>query len=1078
MNLEETPATRTWSGLLLFLLLLEQASGNLVVNPTFINGLFDPEGWAMNRTAANQVAWVCDRVNAERCAVRLVGTGADWAGATSRAVAVQPGETLTVAAWVRTSGASAAADCLYVRFYGGGAFRGQFGPGVPAQVDEWTLCSGVVTVPAGAETADLSLQVRSKGTVLLGAAGLFRGDLRATVPLPKPEPMTPVAVATPHGLPADANRNGLSDALEAYLDVPSGVVSARRTRRNTTCLQTPTGYQSDNDLKVDTILVVNESQEALRGWQLMGYRTPFMAGFRAGEDYVDRHPGSAQTDASGHPLDCGPGSYYMVPTAERRAVMRELFRQAGANGAEAAAPEEPEYIGSGGYSPAFKAEFRTHYGRAWVDPASTPQARIDCQRLMGQLEVALLRACYEGARAGNSNSAAWLLCHSPVNYAAWGIMFPHFEAVSSLGVSDMIAQVWTGTAQSAVNHMGIRKSRTFENALLEYSSSLNLVRGLGIRTWLLMDPLEDAPGRPMAEYIYHYKRTLGAALMFPQTDLYEVMPWPTRIFGSVPPAFATTICTVVNALSDMQRQDAAKMDHGTEGIATFISDSAMWQRQTPNASDFDSFYGLALPLLMKGIPVEIAHLDRCGEPDYLKPYKVLLLSFDAMKPVRKQDVDGLAAWTKAGGRLLVFGGDDAYNQVDLWWKHEGCASPHEYLLRALGLTGENAVQAAVIDRTTGPVAYSVAARTPYAGHNLENRGIVTIDLARATAGTGAAYVKFEDTLPADGWGPWIGSLRLIGTREGKRIDETVKPGSPAEAAFIAEDTGSGLAGDARFVDGHNTLIYRFEFDRGTAAEVRIELGNQYQVSVAPAPAGARTAFRMVAGSNLGGRIDLTGAKGAGKFLAYEGRGIRPAVTGEQGAVIGEAAVARGSVVLCGLPPAHFAKSPAADALLRALVRYTCEQPGGVAYREQGHVGIRRGAYLVVKTFDETARIEEAAVDLLSADLAVRPPGPIGPDDLVILKRLPPADSRVPVIAACSDCVEWQASAGSDLRMIVSNASGVEGALRVVTGGKTITAEARDAWNRPQPIRVLAQGGTALLRYHAQPLGLGIRVTAK
>ena len=59
--------------------------------------------------------------------------------------------------------------------------------------------------------------------------------------------------------------------------------------------------------------------------------------------------------------------------------------------------------------------------------------------------------------------------------------------------------------------------------------------------------------------------------------------------------------------------------------------------------------------------------------------------FDAMKPAEKADVDGIVAWVKAGGRLLVFGGEDPYNNLDLWWKKEGCASPHEYLLRTLGI---------------------------------------------------------------------------------------------------------------------------------------------------------------------------------------------------------------------------------------------------------------------------------------------------------------------------------------------------------------------------------------------------------
>ena len=1052
-------------------------SPNLLANPAFAQGLFEPEGWAMNRPAGNRVTWVCDSIQPERCAVQLQGAGEDWAGATSRSVSVKPGDILTVAAWVKAADGQANRDFVYVRFYGNGVFRSQMGPAVPATAKQWTLCAGSVAAPADSDAADLSLQVWSRAKVLLGAAGLFRGDVVNDVRslLPVPDAIDPVPVPVPRGKPADSNNNGLPDVLESYLQVPGGAKSSRLTRRATTCLQTGTGYRSDNDLKVDTILVVNSSREAIESWKAMGYQTPFMAGFRAGQDYLDSHPGSPQMDRNGRPLDCGPGSYYMVPTADRRAVMRELFRTACLNGAEGAAPEEPEFIGAGGYSPAFKREFEAYYHRPWVDPCSSPQARVDCQRLMGHLEVELLRACYEGARAGRPDARAWLLCHSPVNYSAWGIMFPHAEAIANLPLDQMVAQVWTGTAQSAVSYQGVRKSHTFENAYLEYTSSLNLVRGKGISTWLLMDPLEDTPGRPMDQYFFNYKRTLGAALMFPQTDLYEVMPWPTRIFGQVPPEFATAICTVVNALEDMQFQRAVTPDHGTEGIASFISDSAMWQRHAPSPSDFDAFYGLTLPLLMKGIPVEVAQLDRAGELNYLKPYRVLLLSFDAMKPSKKAEVDGIVAWVKAGGRLLLFGGEDPYNDLDLWWKKEGCATPHEYLLRALGI-GHSGIK--VVARTAPPEAFTVAARTDYTGRNLENRSVVRIDLTSTVAETGCAYLKFEDTIKEDGWGPWIGSIVLDGTRGGKPTHLTVKPGTAEEAALIASDTGSGLDGGARFVDGQNVLVYRVPFDRGTKAEVRVDIGNQYCVSVASAPAGSGMSLQRVAGSPLGQMLDPAAAEGASGLLAYPGMEAEPALEASGTPVVAERTVAKGRVLVCGLPAAHFAKTPAADAMLRSMVRYECEQPGGIAYKEQEHIGIRRGAYRIVKTFESAVPIDEPAIDLLSPDLAIRPAGPLGPDDLAILKRLPEAPTTAPVVAACSECIEWSGAIGNELRIIVSNASGIHGVMRVMTGGRSISAEARDTAGQTRPVRIEPQGATALLRFDSQPFGLAIKVHAQ
>lgn len=164
--------------------------------------------------------------------------------------------------------------------------------------------------------------------------------------------------------------------------------------------------------------MVNESREAITSWQALGCHSFFMAGFRDGQAYVNAHPGSVQQTASGHLLDCGPGSYYMVPTTDRRRIFRDRFRTAFENGAEAAAPEEPEYIGAGGYSPAFKREFEAFYHRPWVAPHTSPQARVDCQRLMGHLEVELLRACYEGAHSVKPKAPCFMLAHSPLNYSA------------------------------------------------------------------------------------------------------------------------------------------------------------------------------------------------------------------------------------------------------------------------------------------------------------------------------------------------------------------------------------------------------------------------------------------------------------------------------------------------------------------------------------------------------------------------------------------------------------------------------------------------------------------------------------
>lgn len=1051
-------------------------TSNLAANPNFDAGIFQPDSWILNRTANNRVDWLADRSRPSSCALRLVGCGNDWTGATSRSVPAQPGETVTVAAWVRSQGADPGLDRVYVRAFRNGEFLGQFGPSVPATASDWTLLSQTVTVPSRALTIDFSIQVRSQGTVVIGAAGFYRGDVTNRIAdlLAPPAITDMVPVTTPRGMPPDANHNGLPDALEKALGVPGGSRSLRRIGRNTTCFQTQLGYVSEHDIKVDTVLMVNPTREAIGSWKTMGYRTPFMAGFRADATYLAEHPGSAQMDRSGRALDCSPGSYYMVPSADRQRVMRELFRTAAANGAEGAAPEEPEFFSTGAYSPVFKQAFQTHYGRPWIDPETSPQARADCQRLMGDMEIELLRACYEGATAGNPRAKSWMLVHSPVNYFAWAFAFPFNEAVRKLKVDNVVAQVWTGTAQCAVNHEGIRKSRLFENAYLEYSSALNLVRGKGIPMWLLMDPLEDMPGRPMVEYFDGYKRTLAAALMFPETSRYEVMPWPSRIFGQVPADFATVIGNVVNMLGDMHGQRGVRRDQGSDGIATFLGDSAMWQRSASFASDIDGLYGLSLPLLERGVPAQVAYLDRAAEPGYLKPYRVLLLSFDMMKPLRRTDVDAIVSWVHKGGQLLVFGGQDAYNDLNMWWKRDGYASPHAYLLKALGLNPATMVRST---HTATESDYRIAATTNYAGRALENRAEVTVDLTGAIAKTGSAYVKFEDSIPADGWGPLISGFRLVGTRAGTPVDIAVKPGTPAEADLVEVDTGSGVNNAGRFVDADRKLVYRVTFDKGCAARMIVDVGNQYRISVAQAPAQSVTALRRSPKSPWAASLDPAGTRHPFYEIAYRRLGARPVLEGSEGTVIAEKTVGKGGVIVCGLPPAHFAQSPAADGMLRGLVRHAYEQTGA-HYREQEHIGIRRGNIEVVKTLDAPLTVKGPFIDMMTADLKVLPSITLPRDSVAILMRLPKQTGLAPVIAACSDRVEWKVTSGNELRVILSSGKGIRGAMRLVTGGRPVTVRAFDAFGRAKTVRVIQQGPTMLLRFNSEPLGLGLRIRTR
>jgi hypothetical protein len=122
----------------------------------------------------------------------------------------------------------------------------------------------------------------------------------------------------------------------------------------------------------------------------------------------------------------------------------------------------------------------------------------------------------------------------------------------------------------------------------------------------------------------------------------------------------------------------------------------MFQRAAPEPSDenLGQFYGLALPLLMRGMPVEPVQIESTYEnaaKNSLGSYKVLLLSYDGQKPPSPAFHTALAAWVRAGGALIVLDDNkDPYNQAKDWWNSGGnhFATPRDHLFQTLGLKPE------------------------------------------------------------------------------------------------------------------------------------------------------------------------------------------------------------------------------------------------------------------------------------------------------------------------------------------------------------------------------------------------------
>jgi hypothetical protein len=418
------------------------------------------------------------------------------------------------------------------------------------------------------------------------------------------------------------------------------------------------------------------------------------------------HEDEAQTDINGNKISHGGDVYYMCPGENYGKFLCVGIQRALDAGAEAIHLEEPEFWDRGGYSEGFKREWRTYYAEEWQAPHTSVDARWRAGKLKYFLYRRALQQVFDYVQAYNKRTGRRVRCyvptHSLVNYAQWCIVSPESSLAQLNGCNGYIAQVWTGTSRSPNRYCGEVRSRTFETAFLEYGAMQNLVRSTGRSVWYLNDPIEDNPNHDWTDYRVNWESTLTASLFQPDVWQFEVAPWPERVFAGryprsvprserqyMPTNYATEVQIVFNALNDM-RQKKVEWDCGTLGVGVLISDSLMFQRGEPTPSDphLGNVFGLAMPLLKRGIPVTPVQLENVTINNYLKNFRVLLLSYDGQKPLTPEIHAPLANWVKQGGVLVVCDADaDPYLRVREWWNTNDrhYSTPREHLFEQLGV---------------------------------------------------------------------------------------------------------------------------------------------------------------------------------------------------------------------------------------------------------------------------------------------------------------------------------------------------------------------------------------------------------
>ena len=488
-----------------------------------------------------------------------------------------------------------------------------------------------------------------------------------------------------------------------------------------TCFQIGAPYSPELDFGSDLAIVYGCGPgfaERAQQWRDKGYNVSMMTGIAwGGYDSYYMSGGvfkkeEVQTAQSGRLFMHGDSTTvgYNVPTDAYIEYIKKYIEPAVDAGVQGIYLEEPEYWAETGWSEAFKREWERFYGEAWQPPDASVDAQYRASRLKYEMYFKALREVFVHAKRRAAEQGRAIECHVPthslINYAQWRIVSPESHLMDLPECDGYIAQVWTGTARSANIYRGVAKERTFETAYLEYGQMLGMVRPTGRKVWFLADPVEDNPNRSWNDYKKNYECTIIASLMWPEVSRYEVMPWPDRIFKGkypkadmaaksgdlegIPPDYATQLLTVINALNEMNQKDV-EYETGSRDIGVIVSDTLMFQRAAPQASDagLAHVYGLALPLVKHGIPVEVVQLENVLEPKCLEPYRVLFLTYEGQKPLKREYHQALAKWVRAGGGLIfVDDGSDPYNGVREWWNDNGKTQVKAFddLFAELGVT--------------------------------------------------------------------------------------------------------------------------------------------------------------------------------------------------------------------------------------------------------------------------------------------------------------------------------------------------------------------------------------------------------
>ena len=915
----------------------------------------------------------------------------------------------------------------------------------------------------------------------------------------------------------DSNGDGVPDVVRLLLT--TGLPSSSRLNVVRPPTQPYTVTASDQsvtpalDAQTDAIFADTTDPAIINGWKTRGYTVWSRGNSSVSDAFAQQNREAIQTLRDGKPVQGKLGNGKTFTPSEQNwasaapfvlARDRSLFDAALRAGSDGACFLEPGYFAAAGYEPAFKQAWQTEYRAPWLDPISGIEARYHASRLMAQSIAARTQSAMQGIASNKPNARRMVAVQSLLHGAERGIISPITRIAGLNEVSDVIADVDADTTLSPIRYAGLRQEMTFDRAYLEYSSIFHAARGANKRVWFQVSPpLNDllAPTDLRADF----EQRLIASLLLPDVNAYQLTLPAQTLTSTLTTDEQIRQQSLLNALEDMHNQTGISGNADKDDtIGVLISDSIQWQRGGPGASDLDGVFGLALPLLQRGIPVQMVSLDRAADPGYLNGFKTLLVSYDFQKPLGMRTQQALAEWIRRGGSLIYVGGTDAYNGItDSWWQQAGFVAPQMDLWKQFGLNlGAPSPRMAPSEDASRYTTLLTSEDRPAPARHTH-----TLDLTRFAASTGSVAIRFfsHNADSVNGISVASGELSV-----GGKTAASFTTGSEIENRFLVYDNNSRFSPTGRLATGNASWTYQFDnLPPDVPITLALDIAGSYTISAFSArPDFGHTLLSTGANVPLSKAFPRLRIGASYPATLYEGaeekekrrkgeketRNASSAIGNPEsvmdlsliphpsslytlragGAPIWTQNIGRGLVLNVGVAPGFFSASERSAGLLRALTRFAQQRAGGT-YREPGFLRLQRGRYTIVHTFSEALTVEGRMIDLLSPTLNTADDRVIAPNSSALLYDLGSPDAE-PHVGFVSGRLQARVETATTTGFFVRGAAGTTGSARLHRGNRRlIGARGMDWLGRPISVQAQEDGGTLLLRYPNHPDGVIIRV---